>query len=85
LEAGRAAQQAHGAGDPLELAHAGHREGSVGPGSEMQDHLPESCCQVYCAENGADWPANFADAFADVLHDVFIGVGLVVKGSEVLH
>jgi hypothetical protein len=29
--------------------------------------------------------ANFADAFADVLNALFIGVGLVVKGSEVLH
>ena len=43
LKTGRAPKQAHGAGNPLELAHARHSEGSVGPCSWVQDHLPETC------------------------------------------
>jgi hypothetical protein len=42
LETGWAAQQSHGAGDTLKLTHARHREGSVGPGPGVEDHLPKA-------------------------------------------
>jgi len=51
----------------------------------VQDHLPEVCCKVNCGENGATLPANFSNAFADVFHAVFIGVGLIAEGSEILY
>ncbi len=41
-EASGAAQQAHGAGDPLELAHARHSECHVWAGPGMQNHLPKN-------------------------------------------
>ncbi len=51
LEAGGAPQQAHWAGDPLELAHARDCECSVWPGPQVQDHLPEDCSEFDGAED----------------------------------
>jgi hypothetical protein len=67
LEAGGAAQQAHGAGDPLELAHTGHSEGSVwvGPGGAESSAKTQ---QVNCTENSTARATNFTNALTDVLH-----------------
>ncbi len=60
-------------------------DGSVGPGPGVQDHLPESCCQVDCTEELAARSAHFPDAFANVLHRVFVSVGHLIEGPEDLH
>ena len=85
LEAGGAPQQTHGAGDPLELPHAWNGEGRVGACPGVQNHLPEPSREVDGTENGAARWADFADTLADVLHRIFVGVGLVVEGSKILH
>ncbi len=85
LEDGGTPQQAHGAGDPLELPHAWYGEGSVGACPGVQNHLPESSCEVDGTKNRAARSTDFANALADVLHRIFVGVGLVVEGSKILH
>ena len=85
LEAGGAPQQTHGAGDPLELPHAWNGEGSVGACPGVQNHLPESGREVDGTKNSTARSTDFPDAFADVLHRIFVGVGLVVEGSEILY
>jgi hypothetical protein len=50
----------------------------------MQDHLPESGNQVNHTENGTARMADFTNALTDILHEVLVHIGLVVKGSDVL-
>jgi hypothetical protein len=85
LEAGGTPQQAHGAGDQLELSHAWYCEGGVWTCPGVQNHLPESGREVNGTKNGAALSTDFANALADVLHRIFVGVGLVVEGPKVLH
>jgi len=47
----------------------------------MQDYLPDSSSEVDHSENGTNGIANFTNALVDVL----FCIGLVVKGSDVLH
>jgi hypothetical protein len=68
LEAGGAAQQAHGTGDPLELAHARHSEGCLRACPGVQNHLPETSSEVNCTEDGTARATDFANALTDVLH-----------------
>jgi hypothetical protein len=46
--------------------------------------LTKSSYEVYCCENGASGSSNISDAFTNVLHGVFVGVGVSIEGSEVL-
>ncbi len=78
LEAGRAAKQAHGAGDPLELAHARHSECCERAGPEVQNHLPEASCEVNGTEDSTARATDFTNALTDVIHRVFVCVGLIV-------
>ncbi len=68
LEAGRAAQQAHGAGDPLELAHTRHSEGCVWAGPGVPNHLPKPSSEVNCTEDSTARATDFANALTDLLH-----------------
>ncbi len=61
LETGWAAQQSHGTGDLLELAHTRHSEGCVGPGPGMENHLPKTGTEVNSTENSTARTADFTD------------------------
>ncbi len=69
LKAGRAAQQAHGAGNPLELAHARHREGCVRASPGVQNHLPKPSSEVDCTEDSTPRSTNFTNALTKYAND----------------
>ncbi len=68
LEAGQAAQQTHGTGDPLELTHPRHHEGCVRAGPGVQNHLPEANSEVNCTEDSTARVTDFSNALTDILH-----------------
>jgi len=51
----------------------------------IQLHLPESGSEVQCGENGRISCPNVADAFGDLLHGVFVYVGVLVELPEILN
>jgi hypothetical protein len=85
LKAGGAAQQAHGAGDPLKLAHVRHHDGCVRAGPGVQNHLPEASREDDGTENSTARATDFANALTDVFHRILACVGLIVECSKILH
>ncbi len=51
----------------------------------IQFHLPEAGGEVQGGENGRVGLADVADAFGDLLHGVFVDVGVLVEFPEVLY
>ena len=51
----------------------------------VDGHLPESRGEVDRCKNVGVGSADVADTFVDLLHGVFVGVGLFVETSEVLN
>ncbi len=51
----------------------------------IQLHLPEAWGQVQCGKNGGVRSPDIADAFCDLLHGVFVNVGILVQFPEILH
>ena len=51
----------------------------------IQLHLPEARGKVQSGENGRVGSANVADALGDLLHGVFVDVGVLVEFPEVLY
>ncbi len=85
LEAGRAPEEAHRAGDQLKLPEARHSECCVWVCPKVQDHLPEASCDIYGWEQGAAWSANFSDTLTYIFHRVFVCVTLIIESYKVLH
>ncbi len=82
LKRGWATQQSHRRGDPVELSFPCDSESSQWLGFFVQLHLPESGSEVQRQENAG---VCFADVTGDLLHRIFVNVGILVKLSEVLH
>ncbi len=51
----------------------------------VQLHLPESGGEVQGLENGRVGSTDVADAFGDLLHGVFVDVGVLVELPEILY
>ncbi len=85
LKRGWATQQSHWRGDPGELSFSWDSESGQWLGFFIQLHLPESESEVQRRENAGVCSADVADAFGDLLHGIFVNVGILVKLSEVLH
>jgi hypothetical protein len=67
------------------MPHAQHGECCVQTGLCAQNHLPETSNEVNGAEDCTSRSADFASAFPNILHGIFVCVGLIVEGPEVLH
>jgi hypothetical protein len=73
-----------GGGDPLILSLSGYHEGHIGSGPGMEQQLPESGGEVDGCEDNAARSANVTDAFAHILCEVFISLGMDIESSEIL-
>ena len=51
----------------------------------IQLHLPESGSEVQCGENGRVGPADVLDAFGNLLHGIFVNMGVLVELPENLN
>ena len=51
----------------------------------IQLHLPEAGGKVQGGENGRVGSADVADALGDLLHGVFVDVGVLVEFPEILY
>jgi len=48
-------------------------------------HLPESGSEVLCGENGRVGLADVPDAFGNLLHGIFVNMGVLVELPENLN
>ncbi len=85
LEASQGSQKASGGGDSLVLTLPGDGEHCVQPHPGVEEELPEPNNEVNFGEDRASGLANFADALADFLQRILLGVAVGIEGPEVLN
>jgi hypothetical protein len=69
----------------LILPEIGHGKGRVPQGHLVQQELPESGCQVDNGKDHTHSSANVTDTFSKILHGVFVGKGVGIESTEILH
>ncbi len=67
------------------LSLPGDNENDTGRSLRVKQELPESGSEIYNGEDVAARSSDVADAFADIHHGVFVGVGVCIQGPKILH